>query len=54
MLFEGHSDLLQKFIAFLPPDCGVDLTRAFGAPQVPQQLQNQYIPAMAYIVSFVS
>ena len=31
-LFEGHVDLLRKFAQFLPPDCGIDLTK-------PQPLQ---------------
>ncbi|KAK8796026.1 hypothetical protein WA171_003990 [Blastocystis sp. BT1] len=35
-LFEGHVDLLRKFAQFLPPDCGIDLTK-------PQPLQ----PAIA-------
>lgn len=26
-LFEGHTDLLNKFSVFLPPDSGIDLTK---------------------------
>ena len=40
-LFEGHSDLLNKFSMFLPPDSGIDLSKGqVMAPPMPAPMPS--------------